>query len=146
MGRGRILWAVILLSAAACAQDFPDAPSQTHFLEQTSQPLPNAPSHHRFWDRGNKTLFLIHAGLETADFVATHHNISHGGRELNPMGKALCESGTAGQVVFFAGRTAGVLGTSYLLHKTGHHKLERVFLIVANADSAFGVGYSFGHK
>ena len=43
------------------------------------------------------------------------------------MAKALCESGTAGQLVFFGGRMAGVVGISYLLHRTGHHKLERAF-------------------
>jgi hypothetical protein len=67
-------------------------------------------------------------------------------RERNPMGKALCESGTAGQVVFFGGRTVSVLGISYFLHKTGHHKLERVFSVLASGDSAYGVTYSFAHR
>ena len=111
-----------------------------------SQDLPDQALAHRFWDRQNRTLFIAHVALESADFAATHHNLSRGGRELNPLGKALCESGTAGQVTFFAGRTAGVAAISYFFHKSGHHKLERAFLVMANADSAFGVSYSFAHR
>jgi hypothetical protein len=108
--------------------------------------LPVAPSHHHYWDRTNRSLLLIHGGLEAIDFSITHHNLSRGGRELNPTGKALCESGTAGQLVFFGGRTAGVLGIGYLFHRTGHHKLERAFMIGASVDSAYGVTYSFAHR
>ena len=110
-----------------------------------AQNLPDAPSQHRFWDTPNKVLFFSHVALEAADFGITHHNLSHGGREMNPMGKALCESGTLGQLVFFGGRTAGVAGISYLLHKIGRHKLERVFMVVASVDSASGVKYSLTH-
>jgi hypothetical protein len=108
--------------------------------------LPDPPSRHKFWDRPNKILFAVHLGLEAADFSITHHNLVHGGREVNPMAKGLCESGTAGQVVFFAGRTVGVGGISYFLHRSGHHKLERAFMVLASVDSAYGVTYSFTHK
>jgi len=111
----------------------------------TAQALPEAPSH-RFWDGQNKTLFLVHAGLETTDFAITHYSLSHGGRELNPMGRSLCESGTAGQAVFFAGRTLGGLGISYGFHKTGHHKLERAFTLFMIGDSSYGVTYSLAHR
>ena len=70
-----------------------------------AQRLPEAP--HKFWDRKNKTLFLIHAGVETTDFAITHHNLANGGREMNPLGRSVCESGTAGQAAFFGMRTAG---------------------------------------
>ena len=91
-------------------------------------------------------LFATHATLEAVDFGITHHNLSDGGRELDPMAKALCESGTAGQLVFFGGRMAGVVAISYLLHKTGHHKLERALPLYASGDSAYGVAYSFAHR
>ncbi len=124
-----ILAAVLLISSLVAAQE-----------------LPNAPSTHQFWDHTNKTLFVIHAGLEAVDFGITHHNLSHGGREKNPLGKSLCESGTTGQAVFFASRTAGVVGISYVFHRTGHHKLERAFILFASGDSAYGVVYSFAHR
>jgi len=125
----RIFLAVLLFCACGLAQD-----------------LPEAPSAHRFWDRTNKILFLSHAALEATDFGITHHNLSHGGRELDSMGKALCESGTAGQLVFFGGRMAGVAGITYALHRLGLHKLERGFFVVADVDSSYGVIYSFAHR
>jgi len=111
-----------------------------------TQDLPSVPPKHGFWDVANKTLFASHAALEAVDFGITHHNLSQGGKELDPMAKALCESGTPGQLVFFGGRMAGVIAISYLLHKTGHHKLERIFPVYASGDSAYGVAYSFAHR
>ena len=108
--------------------------------------LPNAPSSHKFWDKPNKILFAVHVGLEATDFAITHHNLSRGGTEMNPMAKDLCESGTAGQLVFFGGRIAGLTAITYLLHRTRHHKMERALLVAASVDSAYGVTYSFAHK
>jgi hypothetical protein len=112
----------------------------------SAQDLSEPPVTHRFWDLANKTLFATHAALEAVDFGITHRNLSQGGRELDPMAKALCESGTPGQLAFFGGRMAGVVAISYLLHKTGHHKLERAFPVYASRDSAYGVAYSFAHR
>ena len=111
-----------------------------------AQALPDGPIQHRFWDNANKLLFASHGMLEAVDFGITHHNLSDGEREMDSMAKALCESGTAGQLVFFGGRMAGVVGISYLLHRTGHHKLERAFPVYASGDSAYGVAYSFAHR
>ena len=110
-----------------------------------AQALPDAPSRHKFWDRQNKTLFIVHAGLETTDFAITHHNLANGGRELNPIGKPFVESGTAGQVTFFAGRTLATLGVSYAFHRTGHHKLEHATTMFMIGDSSYGVAYSLAH-
>jgi hypothetical protein len=112
----------------------------------SAQELPAARVDHRFWDAANKTLFISHAALEAVDFGITHRNLSQGGKELDPMAKALCESGTPGQLVFFGGRMAGVVAISYLLHKAGRHKLERAFPMYASGDSAYGVVYSFVHR
>ena len=109
-----------------------------------AQRLPEAP--HKFWDRKNKALFLVHAGLETTDFTITHHNLANGGHETNPLAKSLCESGTAGQAAFFGMRTAGALAISYLFHKTNHHRLERGTTMFMISDSAYGTAYSFAHR
>jgi len=111
-----------------------------------AQDLRDVPTRHNFWDAANKMLFASHAALEAVDFGITHHNLSNGGRELDSMAKVLCESGTAGQLVFFGGRMAGVMGISYALHRTGHHKLERAFPVYASGDSAYGAAYSFAHR
>jgi hypothetical protein len=110
-----------------------------------AQVLPVGAREHRFWDAANELLFTSHGVLEALDFGITHYNLSDGGREMDSMAKALCESGTAGQLVFFGGRMAGVVGISYLLYRTEHHKLERAFPVYASGDSAYGVGYSFAH-
>jgi hypothetical protein len=112
----------------------------------SAQDLPKPPEKAKFWDAFNRALFASHGVLEALDFGITHHNLSEGGRELDPEAKALCESGTPGQLVFFGGRMAGVIAVSYLLHRTGHHRLERAFPIYASGDSAYGVAYSFAHR
>jgi hypothetical protein len=112
----------------------------------SAQDLPMLPQKPAFWDRANKALFASHAVLEALDFGITHHNLSNGGRELDSTAKALCASGTPGQLVFFGGRMAGVIAISYLLHRSGHHKLERMFPVYASGDSAYGVAYSFAHR
>ena len=111
-----------------------------------AQDLRESPTKHNFWDTTNKTLFASHAALEALDLGITHYNLSHGGREMDSMAKALCERGTVGQLVFFGGRMAGVVAVSYILHRTGHHKLERALPIYASGDSAYGVAYSFAHR
>ncbi|HVO59666.1 MAG TPA: hypothetical protein VMT53_01955 [Terriglobales bacterium] len=109
-----------------------------------AQPLPEAP--HKFWDGKNKALFVVHASLEATDFAITHQNLANGGHETNPLGRSLCESGTAGQVTFFAARGLGALGISYLFHRTNHHRLERATTMFMISDSAYGVAYSFAHR
>jgi hypothetical protein len=128
-GKFHLLIIALLISGAASAQD-----------------LPEVATRHNFWDVANKVLFASHAGLEALDFGITHRNLSQGGKEMDPMAKALCESGTPGQLIFFGGRMAGVIAISYLFHRTGHHKLERAFPIYASGDSASGVAYSFAHR
>ena len=132
---GNKKWLLVLALLATCVM----SRGQENYL-------PDAPSQHKFWDRPNTALFAVHAAMEATDFAITHHNLSRGGQEMNPMAKRLCESGTAGQLLFFGGRTAGALGLSYFFHKTGHHKMERVFTALSIADSGYGVIYSFTHR
>lgn len=110
-----------------------------------AEELPTAPSH-KFWDKPNIMLFALDSTAKTADFVATHHNLSHGGVEFNPLARPLCNKGTAGQSVFFFGQSAAAIGVSYLLHKSGHHRLERMFTLVNIVDSTYGATYSFAHR
>jgi hypothetical protein len=115
------------------------------FGRAVAQITPDAPSQHKYWDRPNKILFITHVGVTTVDFIATHRNLSNGGRELNPVAKGLCESGTPGQVVFFGGRVISTLSVSYALHRIGRHKLERGVTLFMIGDSAYGATYSLAH-
>jgi hypothetical protein len=105
--------------------------------------LPEKPRH-QFWDRKNTLLFATTAGLNTADFFATRHNLRNGGQELNPLTRPFASS-TAGLAVNFAGETAGVIGLSYLFHRSGHHKLERAVSILNVGASATAVTFDLVH-
>jgi hypothetical protein len=105
--------------------------------------LPEAPSH-KFWDRKNSVLFAATAALSTADFIATRNNLQNGGRELNPVSRVFAGS-TAGLAVNFAGETVGVIGVSYLFHRSGHHKLERAVTILNIGASATAVSFDLLH-
>jgi hypothetical protein len=105
--------------------------------------LPEAPSH-KFWDRKNSVLFAATAALSTADFIATRNNLQNGGRELNPVSRVFAGS-TAGLALNFAGETVGVIGVSYLFHRSGHHKLERAVTILNIGASATAVSFDLLH-
>lgn len=113
---------------------------------KTIQPesFPEAPRH-KFWDRENKILFATVAAGGAADFAVTHANLQNGGRELNPITR-LFSGSTAGLAVNFAGETAGVVGLSYVFHKTGHHKLERLTPLVNFSASLAAVSYGLSHR
>jgi len=107
--------------------------------------LPEAPSQHSFLDGKNRFLFSTVAIFSGGDFAVTHMNLANGGRELNPMVRPFTGS-TGALAVNFAGQTAGVVGVSYLLHKSGHHRLERMVPVANIASSAFAVAYGLSHR
>jgi hypothetical protein len=122
-----------------------DAP--TPFVE-ASTPVVTGPSsvgdEHRFWDKQNRALFAAAAALNGADFAVTRANLQSGGQELNPVVRVFGRS-TAGLAVNFIGETAGMVSISYFLHKTGHHKLERMVSMVNIGSSAVAASYSLTH-
>ena len=114
------------------------------------KPLPSNPERlaaeqHKFWDAKNTALFATVGAFSAADFAVTRDNLNHGGRELNPLTRPFSGS-TAALAANFAGETAGVIGVSYLFHKAGHHKLERLAPIVNFGMSAFAVSYGLAHR
>jgi len=114
----KALLAILILAAAAQAQEFA-APSSM---------LPDAPSHERFWTFETKIDTGILAGLVAVDAVTTQRGLDRGFREANPIMRPFVTRGVAGQAVGSAlGFGVGV-GTAYLLHKTHHHKAERIAL------------------
>jgi hypothetical protein len=120
----------------------PDAPGPS-VEPSTSTAFTTPPrmiERHKFWDNENRVLFAASAALSAADFAVTRANLQSGGRDLNPVVRFFGPS-TAGLAVNFAGETAGIIGVSYLLHRTGHHKLERLLTLVNIGSSAGAVGY-----
>jgi hypothetical protein len=107
--------------------------------------VPEPSFSHPFWDRTNCALFATTVALSSVDFYATRSNLQHGGRELNPVTRVFSGS-TAGLAVNFSGQAVGVVGISYLFHKTGHHKLERMTSLANIGSSSFAVAYSLSHR
>ena len=147
----RLSVAVLTMSGIFCPAllgqgPAPDAPGRS--VEPASMAFSTSTSvaeDHKFWDRDNKVLFAASAAFSAADFAVTRANLQHGGRDLNPVVRFFGPS-TAGLAVNFAGETAGVIGVSYLLHKTGHHKLERMFTMVNIGSSAGAVSYDLATR
>lgn len=106
--------------------------------------LPEAPSH-RFWDRENSALFAANAAFSTADFFVTRANLQNGGQELNPVTSLFTHS-TTGLALNFVGENIGVIGISYMFHKTGHHKLERAVSMVNIGASTAAVSFGLAHR
>jgi hypothetical protein len=115
--------------------------SSSSFVQRTEP----AERQHRFWDRSNCILFATVGAMNAADFYVTRNNLSHGGRELNPITRPFAGS-TAGLAFNFAGETASYIGASYLFHRTGHHRLERVTSFVSIGGSAGAVAYDLAHR
>jgi hypothetical protein len=152
--RAAILLAVVGLCSPVLAQQVPFALLQPGALEPAPVPMVRsvqpvtpieAPAEHRFWDRENSVLFAASAAFSAADFVVTRDNLRSGGRELNPITSVFSGS-TAGLAMNFAGETAGVVGISYFLHKTGHHKMERALTMLNIGGSASAVTFDLVHR
>lgn len=106
--------------------------------------LPESPSH-RFWDRENSVLFATSAAFSAGDFYLTRANLRNNGQELNPVTRMFGRS-SAGLAVNFIGQDIGVIGVSYFLHKTGHHKLERAVSMLNIGSSAAAVTFDLAHR
>lgn len=106
---------------------------------------PNMNARHKFWDKENTALFSVTAALSSADFAVTRANLQNGGLELNPITRVFGRT-TAGLAVNFSGQTAGVIGISYLFHRTGHHKLERIACYINIGGSSSALLYSLKHR
>jgi hypothetical protein len=100
---------------------------------------------HRFWDRENRILFAATGMAATGDFLVTHANLSSGGRELDPVARLFTGS-TPALACNFALQTTGVMAASYLFHKTGHHRLERLTSVVSVTASSSAVAYGLTHR
>lgn len=106
--------------------------------------LPQKPGAHPFWNRKNRTLFAVNGAVAGADFFVTRRNLGRNGTELNPVARMFTGS-TPGLAANFAMETGGVVGLSYLFHKTGHHKLERMTSYINLGASAVAVTYGLAH-
>ena len=98
--------------------------------------------HKQFMDRENLLLHSWNIAASTFDAITTRQG-TNGARinELNPFGRVFVNRGWAGQGVFSYGfGVGGTLLLSYVLHRSGHHRCERIIpAFNATASTAAGV-------
>lgn len=82
---------------------------------------PSAPAH-RFWDKPAKITLATSLSLAAFDMGQTCHNLATGGHE------DWMPSSCPGDIAITLGAHAAGEGLAYLLHRIGHHKLERFAL------------------
>ena len=105
---------------------------------QPTNPAPAPPpaSVHRFWDGKNKLLFSGIAAFRALDYASTR-NFQARGREETLLPDEVANN-DAGFASLEAAATATSVALSYLLHRTGHHRLERWLSIGHISVTAFG--------
>jgi Domain of unknown function (DUF5658) len=92
----------------------------------SQQPLPDAASTAKFWTLENKVNFSIFSAELVADAITTQRGLNQGMKEANPLARPFVTQGAAGQAGASALSLAAGVGAAYLLHRTHHHKAERI--------------------
>jgi hypothetical protein len=147
---GRISVSVLLLAtsllaaqSAAAQQSTQPGPSPA----STTAPVPDAPSQsppHAFWDRTNILLFSGVAVFRGFDYASTRNFLARGREEV-----LIPDDIVNNSAAFASLEAAGTLtsvGLSYLMHRTGHHKLERWLSIGHIGVTGFGVVRNYSLK
>jgi len=91
---------------------------------------------HRFWDRTNILLFSGVAVVRGMDYASTR-NFQARGRQEILLPEDVVDNSAAFATIEAAGTLTSV-GISYILHRTGHHTLERWMSIGHIGVTAFG--------
>jgi hypothetical protein len=102
----------------------------------TTQPATPVPPPHDFWDRTNLLLFSGIAVTRGMDYASTRNFQARGRQEILLPDDVVNNS--AGFASLEAAGTMTSIGISYLLHRTGHHALERWMSIGHIGVTAFG--------
>jgi hypothetical protein len=117
MRLGIFLIAVVLsfVCAVQAQQEFVASPQ-----------LPDSPSAQKFWTLENKIDFSIFSAELAADAITTQLGLSRGLTEANPLARPLVTRGALGQAAASGLSLGAGIGVTYLLHRTHHHRAERI--------------------
>ena len=99
---------------------------------------------HTFWDKENVLLFSGVAVFRALDYTSTKNMLARGRGEILLPDDVVDNS--AGFAALEAAATATSIGISYVLHRTGHHKLERWLSITHLSVTAFGAARNYALK
>jgi hypothetical protein len=146
--------AMLVLGCPLFAQQFVDAPepksaagpANMFFIQPEAHPT------HHFLDRQNLIMFSVATALRTADSAYTC-SVGVGTTDHNADGSitvhredSLPVNSCHGVVLMNYAFAAMGLGGSYLLHRMGHHKLERVPSWIVASVPVFGIAYTATHQ
>jgi hypothetical protein len=134
----------LLIQQAAAAQQFrPEESSSTDSKSTDGSksslaalPSPTTSSTHAFWDRTNLALFSGIAVTRGMDYASTRNFQARGRQEILLPDEVVNNS--AGFASLEAAATMTSVGISYILHRTGHHTLERWISIGHISVTGFG--------
>jgi hypothetical protein len=142
---------ILLIPMASAQTKLQQAESARVFLLIDEQPLaPSAaiarpaPLPHHFWDRTNILLFSVVAASRALDYASTKNMLARGRQEILIPDDIVYSS--AGFPSLEAAATATSVGFSYLLHRTGHHKLERWLSVGHIGVTDFGAARNYSLK
>jgi hypothetical protein len=153
-----VLIAIALMTQClAFGQEFADAPEPKPVSDAsaTSAPLlvrPAAQKTHEFFDRQNTLSFAAAVAARSADSAytcaigvgTTTHNAD--GSITVHREDVLPVNSCHGVILMNAAFTGIGLGGSYLLHKLGWHKLERVPNWIVAGVPVYGIAYTATHQ
>ena len=95
---------------------------------------------HRFFDRQTVTLLTVNAIVMAADVVSTRRALQVPGTyEGNPLMRSQTTS-----IALKAASVGAGLGVAYMLHKSGHHKAERLVPALFGIPSAIAAAHNAG--
>jgi hypothetical protein len=125
----KLMPGLLLLSFSLAAQEPQQPPS-------APEPQNKAVPEHRFWDRTNVLLFSGVVVVRGMDYASTRNFQARGRTEALIPDDVVNNS--AGFAALEAAGAATSVGISYILHRTGHHKLERWMSIGHICVAGFG--------
>ena len=141
-----LVWGICLfIEQPATAQRLPAEESSLAMSHAADVPkptvaaLPNPPApppQHAFWDRTNIALFSGIALTRGMDYASTRNFQARGREEILLPDDVVNNS--AGFASLEAAATMTSVGVAYLLHRTGHHTLERWISIGHISVTGFG--------
>jgi len=118
-----LLSGILLLASAAKAQEDAAATRISPGTGHSAAPSHAAKSCHPFWDRDNIVLFAGVGVVRALDYLSTRHFRDRGVNEWL-LSNSLVDNKPLFAGIEAAGAAASI-GVSYILHRSGHHKLER---------------------
>ena len=134
-----VLFSSVCATSAPANGQQPDAPQP-----QVASPKPAGPRSHPFWDRTNVLLFSGVGLFRGLDYASTRNFQARGRDEILLPDDVVNNS--AGFAALEAAGTATSVGISYLMHRTGHHTMERWVSIVHISVTGFGVVRNYSLK